>query len=811
MKKWKLTYNKFIPEEESLRESLCTLGNGYFGTRGAIPESSANKVHYPGTYIAGVYNTLTTEIANRLIANEDFVNCPNWLMLTYRIDNGPWINRQKVKILSWKVELNMRKGILSRRIRWQDDKGRRTLVESHCLVSMAHPHCGGLRITITPENYSGTITVRSGIDGLIINAGVDRYKQLRSKHLEPYLLGAFGEQGIFLQMQTNQSNIQITEALRNLFYLNNEAIHPELKIISHGKQRIMHETQVNVKKGEKFSIEKLVSLYTSRDHGVADNCAIAQDTVNKIENFEILFKAHQARWKALWKRYDVEVEGDSFVQLALRLHIFHLLQSASTYNDDIDAGMPVRGLHGEAYRGHIFWDELYVFPFYNLHSPEITRALLMYRYRRLGAAKENAKQQGFKGAMYPWQTASTGEEVTQIIHLNPLSGVWGPDYSSLQRHVSIAIAYNVWNYHYTTGDRDFLDRCGAEMILEIAHFWSSSATFNKKSGKFEIEGVMGPDEFHEKYPGANKGGLKNNAYTNIMVVWILEKALYIIDKILTEEERNALLLKVEVSQEEVARWREMILKMAIPMDKQGLIHQFEGYMDLEELDWEEYRNKYDNIHRIDRILKAEGLSPDSYKVSKQADVLMLFYVLNIHELKDIFKRLGYPFSKEIMRKNFRYYFDRTSHGSTLSMVVHAYVADLLDIKENSYEYFIESLKSDIYDSQGGTTQEGIHAGVMGGTIDLFLRNYGGLNILEDRICLDPKLPKHWKKIKFSVRYKNIWFYVVVFKDAVTITAEPLKEISLLPTTKIPIEVRKETYQLLPGKPHTISTRDLFQK
>ncbi|MCA9404887.1 MAG: beta-phosphoglucomutase, partial [Candidatus Omnitrophica bacterium] len=169
---------------------------------------------------------------------------------------------------------------------------------------------------------------------------------------------------------------------------------------------------------------------------------------------------------------------------------------------------------------------------------------------------------------YPWQTASTGEEVTQIIHLNPLSGVWGPDYSSLQRHVSIAIAYNVWNYHYTTGDRDFLDRCGAEMILEIAHFWSSSATFNKKSGKFEIEGVMGPDEFHEKYPGANKGGLKNNAYTNIMVVWILEKALYIIDKILTEEERNALLLKVEVSQEEVARWREMILKMAIPMDKQ---------------------------------------------------------------------------------------------------------------------------------------------------------------------------------------------------------------------------------------------------
>jgi len=804
MNPWKLTYNKFDSEQESLREALCTLGNGYFGTRGAVPETMVTKVHYPGVYIAGVYNTLPTDIANRTIYNEDFVNCPNWLMLNYRIDDGSWFNRQQVKILTWKVELHMYRGILSRRIRWQDEKGRTTLVENHRIVSMSHPHCGALRCTITPENYDGTITVRSGIDGLVINAGIDRYKQLNSKHLEPCAQGSFGDDGIFLQMRTNQSNIQITEAVRTLAYNGHKRIHPKMNVIVHGRQRMIHEFTLDVKKGERYGIDKLVSIYTSRDQGVADNCSMAQETVNAIESFESLYKAHQAKWKALWRTYDIEVEGDPFVQQALRLHAFHLLQSASTYNEDIDAGMPVRGLHGEAYRGHIFWDELYAFPFYNQHSPEITRALLMYRYRRLGAAKENAKQHGLKGAMYPWQSASTGEETTQIIHLNPVSGTWGPDYSSLQRHVSIAVAYNVWTYFYSSGDRDFLDRYGAEMILEIAHMWSSISQWNKKTKRYEIEGVMGPDEFHEKYPGANKGGMKNNAYTNVMAAWVIEKALHIIDTMIADEEKTALLLKAEISEDEIERWRDIAQKMTIPVDKNGLIHQFEGYMDLEELDWDEYRRKYDNIHRIDRILKAEGLSPDSYKIAKQADVLMLFYVLNKGELETIFKRLGYSFSKDMMRKNFEYYSPRTSHGSTLSMIVHAFIARLLGYEDKAMEYFMETLRSDIYDTQGGTTQEGIHAGVMGGTLDFFLRSFAGLRLLEDRICLNPRLPDQWQSIKFHVRYKNIWFDVVTTKKELTILAKPLKEISLMSVVEIPIEVRKKVHKLTPGKPYTIS-------
>jgi len=798
MNPWKLKYDYFNPDAEILRESLCTLGNGYVGVRGAVPETAATKVHYPGTYIAGVYNALATPIAGRDIINEDFVNCPNWLMFNYRIDNGPWFDRLKIKILSWKMELNMHKGILSRRIRWQDRYGRITRVENQRVVSMAHPHVCAIRFSIIPENYDGKITVRTGIDGLVINAGVERYRQLNSKHLQPVAHGEFGEDGLFLTMKTNQSHIEITEAQRTLVHEGDQRIHPKMHILLHGRERIMHEFVLDAQQKQKYSVEKLVSIYSSRDHGVADHCALAQDTVSRLENFLMVYAPHQAKWKALWKVFDIQVEGDDFVQQALRLHAFHLLQSASTYNEDIDAGLPARGLHGEAYRGHIFWDEMYSFAFYNLHAPEITRALLMYRYRRLGAAKDNAIQHGYQGAMYPWQSASTGEETTQQVHLNPMSGTWGPDYSSLQRHVSIAVAYNIWTYYYSSGDRDFLERYGMEMLLEISKFWSSATHYNKKRRCYEIHGVMGPDEFHEKYPGANKGGLKNNAYTNVMVAWFLDKTLELL-KTLGDEERQAILFKTQIDEQELSRWSDMTKQMFVPMDDDGLLHQFEGYMDLQELDWEGYRKKYDNIHRMDRILKAEGLSPDSFKVAKQADTLMLFFALNDQELEKILKQLGYPFNQKIMRRNYDYYIQRTSHGSTLSRIVHGYIAHRLGYKDQAMEFFQQALESDIYDIQGGTTQEGIHVGVMAGTINLLLRRYAGLAIREDRICLNPDLPEKWDCLKFKIRYKNIWFSIILTHKEASLRARPLRDISLQTGAAIPIEIKKRTQHLKPGK------------
>ena len=217
-----------------------------------------------------------------------------------------------------------------------------------------------------------------------------------------------------------------------------------------------------------------------------------------------------------------------------------LLQTLSAHSVDLDVGIPARGLHGEAYRGHIFWDDAFVFPYLNLRMPELSRALLLYRWRRLPQAREAAREIGCRGAMFPWQSGSDGREETQTLHLNPRSGRWLPDHSHLQRHINAAIAYSTWQYYEATGDTDFLAQHGAEIIFEIAKFWSSLASYDRADDRFDLRGVMGPDEYHDGYPWRDEPGLDNNAYTNVMVVWVLIHALECVE-VLPDRRRGELL------------------------------------------------------------------------------------------------------------------------------------------------------------------------------------------------------------------------------------------------------------------------------
>jgi len=196
---------------------------------------------------------------------------------------------------------------------------------------------------------------------------------------------------------------------------------------------------------------------------------------------------------------------------------------------ELDAGIPARGWHGEGYRGHIFWDELFICPLLNLHLPILARAPLLYRYRRLDEARWAARQAGFRGAMYPWQSGSDGREETDVMYFNPRSGNWIKDDAHLQRHVGAAVAYNVWQYYQATGDTEFLYSFGAELMFEIARFWASIAQWNETRGRYDICGVMGPDEFHDRYPDREAPGLENNAYTNVMAVWCIARALHLFE------------------------------------------------------------------------------------------------------------------------------------------------------------------------------------------------------------------------------------------------------------------------------------------
>lgn len=755
---WTLTYHDYVPEEEGLREALCTLGNGYFATRGAASGSDADENHYPGTYLAGGYNRLESEKAGRVIENEDLVNMPNWLPLTFRIDEGEWFHLKAVEILSYTQHLHLKEGVLERQIRFKDAHDRVTTLIDKRLVHIRLYHLAAIERTIISENWSGRLEVRSALDGKVINSGVARYRQLNSKHLEPVDQEIVDDHSMYLKVQTNQSKIQIAQAARTKLYCNNEIIHPETNY-EEDSGYIAQYFSLDVNQGDKIRVEKIVAMYTSRDHAISEPSLDAREAVLDAPDFESLLSSHQHVWNSLWSEFNIELElnGTKYEgyhpALITRLHIFHLLQTVSLNSTDIDVGVPARGWHGEAYRGHIFWDELFIFPTLNLRIPKITLGLLKYRWRRLNAARTNAKEAGYKGAMFPWQSGSTGREESQQLHLNPKSGRWLPDNSSIQRHVNIAIAYNAWRYYEVTGDRDFLRSYGAELILEIVRFWASLCEYNKEMDRYEIKRVMGPDEYHDAYPNdEDKPGLDNNGYTNLMVVWLMTRALDLL-QILPDDHRQELWEMLDIQRSEIEQWKDISRKMRVCFHHGDIISQFEGYEKLKEFDWDGYRKKYGDIQRLDRILEAEDDSPNRYQLSKQADLLMLFYLLSAEEITELFHRLDYPFDPISIPKNIDYYLHRTSHGSTLSRIVHSWVLSRED-RASSWQLFIDALESDIADVQGGTTPEGVHLGAMAGTVDIIQRCYTGIEMHDDVLWFNPDLPENLKKLAFHIHYRG---------------------------------------------------------
>ena len=768
MNGWTLVYDGFEPGQERLREALCTLGNGYFATRGAAEEAHADEVHYPGTYLAAGYDRLETEIAGRRIENEDLVNWPNWLCLTFRPDGGEWLDLKQVQILDYRQELHLKTGILRRHVRVRDRQGRETTFEARRLVHMGESHLAALENTITAENWSGQIEIRSALDGRVRNAGVERYGALRGDHLQSLKTRGVGEEAILLEVETRQSKIQMAQAARTRAFVGEERL-AAARQTTEGPGYVNQELVFDVSQKRPVRIEKVLALYTSRDRAIADCAHEASKAIREVGDFAELERTHAKAWERLWYRCDVRLSCDERTQLILRLHIFHLLQTVSVHTIDLDAGVPARGLHGEAYRGHVFWDELFIFPFLNFRIPEISRALLMYRYRRLPEARHAARKAGYSGAMYPWQSGSDGREETQVIHLNPRSERWNPDHTHLQRHINVAIVFNVWQYHEVTGDHKFILFYGSEMVLEIARFLASLVSFNAELDRYEICGVMGPDEYHDAYPNAEEPGLHNNAYTNIMTAWVLWRALALLDY-LPPHRRNELREIVGLSDDELTRWDAISRKMRIVFHGDGIISQFEGYDRLQEFDWDRYRKKYGRVQRLDRLLEAEDDSPNRYKVSKQADVLMLFYLFSAEELAQLFSRLGYPFEHETIQKNIEYYLRRTSDGSTLSSVVRTWSLARSD-RARSWVLLGRALESDVADVQGGTTPEGIHLGAMAGTVDIVQRGYTGMEIRDEVLWLNPRLPDPLRCLQIRIRYRGQWLRLEVESDRLVVEFE----------------------------------------
>ncbi|MGZ4586627.1 MAG: HAD-IA family hydrolase [Mycobacteriaceae bacterium] len=613
---WLLVYEGFDPAHEAHREALATLGNGYMGTRGAMPEHVDDGVHYPGTYLAGVYNRLVSTVGGEDRVDEALVNVPNWLPFDIAVDGGDWWSAGGLTEHDERHELDLRQGLLTRTVRLVDVEGRVVRVVQRRVVSMDRPHLAGMETTLVPEGWSGRISIRSGVDTGVVNGNAVEARLLADRHLARPAVEHLGDT-LLVEVETTQSKVRIATAVRTVVAGASVPPVPE----DRGDGRHMATFDLVATDGQPVVVDKLVAVTTSRDAAVASTRDGALAELERADyGFDEIVRRHVLAWHRLWEHYDVNVDTDDPVQLEVNLHVFHMLQIISPHTAVLDAGVPARGLHGEGYRGHVFWDELFVLPHYVLRTPAVARALLDYRWRRLGAARQAAKQAGHRGAMFPWRSGSDGRDETPRRLFNPRSQRWMPDNSWRQLHVGLAVAFNAWQYFQATADTVWFAYRGAELIIEVARFFSDLTTYDERDGRFHIHGVMGPDE----YPDAPGEGLRDNAYRNVLTAWVCQRAVEALS-LLPAHDRDELSQKLGLRPEEVDRWGKLGSRMAVPFHD-GIISQFDGYGELKEFDWQHYRRTYGNTERLDLILEAEGDSPNRYRLSKQADVLMLVYL-----------------------------------------------------------------------------------------------------------------------------------------------------------------------------------------
>ncbi|MEU4063478.1 glycoside hydrolase family 65 protein [Streptomyces wedmorensis] len=773
---WTWRYERYDPERERLLEALCTLGNGRFATRGSAPECTAGGPHYPGTYLAGCYDRLTSAVAGEQVENEDLVNLPNWTLLRYRClpDDGPtgdWLTPDSGELRHYDVRLDLRAGVLTRRQFFEDARGRGLRVSHIRVVHMGDSGLAAQCTLFRAYGWSGSVEVRSVLDGAVTNAGVERYRHLDGRHLTDHRAGFEPDGVAWISCRTVDPGIRIAMAVRTVTRPARSAREAATGTGTVQTYRLPIAPRCSA------TVVKTLALHTSMDWPAADPLSTATEVIVRAPDFPGLVAAHKAAWRRVWEQGELHVPGKA--GRILRLHAFHLLQTLSPHTADLDVGVPARGLHGEAYRGHVFWDELFVLPYLDLHFPEVARALLMYRHRRLPAARAAARLAGRQGAMYPWQSASSGREETQVLHLNPRSGRWLADRSRLQRHVGSAIAYNVWRYAQATGDRGFLHSAGAEILLEVARHWAGTATFDPALGRYRIRGVMGPDEFHDAYPDATVPGIDDNAYTNATAAWVLARGLDLLGE-LAGARRSELAEQLSLDDLELARWEDVSRRMYVPFH-QGVVSQFEGYGELAELDWERCRARHGDIRRLDRILEAEGDTVNRYQASKQADTLMLGYLFRPEELHDLFGRIGYALDDEVWRATVSYYLRRTSHGSTLSSLVHGWVLARQKGPE-AWRYCEEALLADVADVQGGTTGEGVHLGAMAGTIDLVERGITGLETGPEGLRVAPVPLAEIPRFAFTLcvgPHRGVRLRVLPGRLAIEVPASPADPIAVV--------------------------------
>lgn len=727
--RWDVVEERFDPKRAGHFESVFTLANGFLGTRGATEEGYLTRT--PGTYLAGFFEKAPREVI-------ELPNLPDWVRVELTLD-GERFDLTQGKILDYRRVLRMREGTLVREVTWESPAGRIAKLKFTRFVSMADRRLAGLKVEIRPENYQGKALIRSFLDGQVTNSG--------TQHFAPVELNTFGERGMYMISEGNSSKRLLVQAATHTV-----AGRIQREAFQSASRQIWYWAEVELAQGEWVSLSKLVTTASSREsHG--DVLALALHEAESHACFDACLNTHREKWDKLWNQADIVIHGPEFDQLALRFSMFHLMQVAP--QNDHTVSIAAKALSGEGYRGHVFWDtEIFMLPFFIYSFPQTAQGLLRYRHHTLPGAMAKAKENGYEGAMFAWESADTGEEVTPTIGgidfktKKPIPILTG----QLQQHISADIAYAVKNYVQATGDREFLRQYGAEVVLLGARFWASRVELNRDTGMYEINGVIGPDEYKEN--------VDNNHYTNRLAQEHLLYAAELFEEYGEEESIKGW----NFTPAEAKEWKQIAHRIVLPAEGE-LILECDGFTRLAEIDALKYRDTPGALqmeYSWDEIKRSQ--------VIKQADVIMLMYLL------------GSAYSREQKALNWDFYEPRTMHDSSLSAAIHSAFASELGLKDEAYHYFSKAARIDLGDIMANSAH-GLHAASLGGLWQAVFHGFAGIRTLGGKLSIEPALPKEWEGLELKLFYQGAQLRVSLTHDGGTVELlTPEKEAVLeLPT------------------------------
>ncbi|HQE94008.1 MAG TPA: glycoside hydrolase family 65 protein [Anaerolineae bacterium] len=703
---WIVSEAEFDPAKLRHQETVFTIGNGYLGTRGTFEEGYPDA--QPATLIHGVFDAVP-------VVYTELANCPDWLPI-YIFVEGERFRLDQGTLLAYRRELDVRRGVLSREVRWRSPAGHTLDLHFERFASLADEHVVAIRCTITAIEKPCAVTVQAGINGYPDNMGLFHWIWLDQGVEAPMA---------WLHTQTRHSDLTLGMAMR----MTVSGASPVEPLDCRNCPTLA--TTFLAQPGHPVVIEKTVTLFTSRD--VAEPVQAARERLAGLPDYATLRAAHEAAWAAVWEDSDVLIEGDPVAQRAVRHSLFQILAAVPRHDDRVSVS--AKTLSGFGYRGHVFWDtEIFLLPFLTYTQPALARNLLTYRYHTLPGARRKARANGYEGAMVAWESAQTGDEVTPRWVPGPqgeeLVRIWCGD---IELHITADVAYAVWHYWQATGDDAWMCDYGAEILLDTAVFWGSRAEWNPVHLRYEINDVIGPDENHEH--------VNNNAFTNGMVRWHLQTALDTLAwlQATAAEHAAALTARLDLTPPRLAHWRDIIERLVIRHDLQtGLIEQCDGFFALKDIDLADYEPRTKSMQAI---LGIEGAN--QHQVLKQADVLMLLYLLRDR------------YDDATLRANWDYYNPRTDHtyGSSLSPAIHAALACMIDDPQSAYTHFMRAALVDLDDGRGNAA-EGVHAASAGGLWQALVFGFAGVYCTDAGPVATPRLPTHWTRLKFRLHWRG---------------------------------------------------------